>query len=457
MSALALAPFGHWLQRHGSLIRRVQWVVVLFYVTLLVVPAVLPLPDESAHIVNNLTIFAQFVFWGIWWPFVLLSMVLVGRMWCGVLCPEGALSEWASSKGRNRAIPRWVRWGGWPFVAFSLTTLYGQLVSVYQYPKAVLLVLGGSTVAAIIIGYLYGREKRVWCKYLCPVNGVFGLMSKLAPMHYKVDADAWRTSYHSVTRIVPVNCAPLVAMRQMEGASDCHSCGRCSGHRDAIALTARTPNHEVVKLGARLATGWQSVLILFGLLGIALGAFQWTVNPHFIQVKQLIAEWLIERDILWPFAENAPWWLLTNYPAQRDVFSWLDGALVSGYILGMGVLMGCALSAIIGLASRLLGPWQRQRFYHFSQALIPLAGCGVFLGLSALTVNLLKNDGVPVFWVSDLRLMLLIGASLWSLWLAIGISRQYPASTWRRLGALGIFSLALALVDANWILMFWIW
>ncbi|MEO8408009.1 MAG: 4Fe-4S binding protein, partial [Oxalobacteraceae bacterium] len=127
------------------------------------------------------------------------------------------------------------------------------------------------------------------------------------------------------------------------------------------------------------------------------------------------------------------------------------------YILGMGVLMGCALSAIIGLASRLLGPWQHQRFYHLCQALIPLAGCGVFLGLSALTVNLLKNDGVPVFWVSDLRLMLLIGASLWSLWLAAGITRQYPSAASRRWAALGAFGLALALVDANWILMFWIW
>lgn len=454
---VALAPLGSWMQSNGRLIRRVQWVVVLFYVALLVLPALLPLPDESAHIVNNLTIFAQFVFWGIWWPFVLLSMVLVGRVWCGVLCPEGSLTEWASSKGRNRSIPRWMRWGGWPFVAFSMTTLYGQLVSVYQYPKAVLLVLGGSTAAAIVVGYLYGREKRVWCKYLCPVNGVFELLSKLAPMHNLVDAAAWRKSYHSAIPIAAINCAPLVAMRQMQGASDCHMCGRCSGHRDAITLTARAPNHEVVKLGAQLATGWHSVLILFGLLGIALGAFQWSVNPHFIEVKQLIAEWLIERDILWPFAENAPWWVLTNYPAQRDVFSWLDGALVTGYILGMGLLMGCALSVIIGLSSRLLGSWQRQRFYHLCQALIPLAGCGVFLGLSALTVNLLKNDSVPVFWISDLRLLLLIGASLWSFWLAQGIMRQYAAPKLQRLAALGVFALALALVDLNWVLMFWVW
>src|SRR5260363_431808 len=53
-----------------------------------------------------------------------------GRVWCGILCPEGALSEFASRHGRSRPIPRWMRWGGWPFVAFSITTVYGQMVSV---------------------------------------------------------------------------------------------------------------------------------------------------------------------------------------------------------------------------------------------------------------------------------------------------------------------------------------
>ena len=106
-----LAALGDAMRQHARLIRRLQWLVVLFYAVLLVIPALLPLPDGQARLLDNLTVFAQFVFWGIWWPFVLLSMVLFGRLWCGTLCPEGSLSEWASERGLGRGTPRWLRWG----------------------------------------------------------------------------------------------------------------------------------------------------------------------------------------------------------------------------------------------------------------------------------------------------------------------------------------------------------
>ena len=102
----ALARFGDGLRRYGWIIRAVQWLIVAVYAVLVIVPALLPLPDNAAHIWTNLTLAAQFAFWGIWWPFVLVSMVLVGRAWCGVLCPEGALSEFASRWSRGYAVPR---------------------------------------------------------------------------------------------------------------------------------------------------------------------------------------------------------------------------------------------------------------------------------------------------------------------------------------------------------------
>jgi polyferredoxin len=453
-----LGQTGQWMQRHGNAIRGIQWIVVAVYAFLILVPAVMPLPDGSAHLWSNLTLAAQFVFWGIWWPFVLLSMVMLGRVWCGVLCPEGALTEFASKFGRGLAIPRWMRWGGWPFVAFGLTTIYGQMVSVYQYPKAVLLVLGGSTVGAMIIGVLYGREKRVWCKYLCPVNGVFSLLARLAPFHYTVDEAAWRRSYREGEhghRVIPINCAPLVPLRNMKGASDCHMCGRCSGHRDAISLEWRSPSTEIVQLGASRANAWDTALILYGLLGIAIGAFHWTVSTWFVDLKQGVAGWLIDRNILWPLDTNAPWFLFTHYPEQNDVFSWLDGGLVIGYIVATGLVYGTGLWMLLAGATRTLGRFDITRLHHLAQALIPIAGCGVFLGLSATTVSLLRAEHLPLWWVTDVRMTLLGVANLWSAWLAWRITRGYTKRMASRILATLWFIAALAVVDSAWYSMFW--
>jgi polyferredoxin len=459
-AAILLAGLGDWMKRHDRLIRRVQWCVIAMYAVLVIVPVLLPLPDDAAHLWSNLTLAAQFIFWGVWWPFVLLSMVLLGRIWCGVLCPEGALSELASKYGRGRAIPHWMRWRGWPFVAFALTTVYGQLVSVYQYPKAVLLVLGGSTVAAIAIGLVYGREKRVWCKYLCPVNGVFSLLARISPLHYRVNEDAWRASYTKGEhghRVVPVNCAPLVPLRAMQGGADCHMCGRCSGHREAVSLAPRSPSDEVVRLGAAHANGWDSALLLYGLCGIAIGAFHWSASPWFIALKQGCALWLIDHDIAWPLATNAPWFLLTHYAEQNDVFSWLDGMLIVAYIGATALVYGSVLALLLAAATRCLGAWQSARFHHLVQALIPVAGCGVFLGLSATTLSLLRAEHLWLGWAPYVRGALLLGANLWSLWLARGVSGRYGARALRRYGALAGVAAALLAIDSAWWLLFVHW
>lgn len=463
-----LAAVGEWLRTHAGLIRVLQWGVVLVYAVLLVVPAVLPLPERTAHVWSNVTIAAEFAFWGIWWPFVLLSMVLFGRLWCGVLCPEGTLTEWAAKRGRGLGVPHWMRWKGWPFTAFVCTTVYGQMVSVYQYPKAALVVLGGSTVAAVVVGYLYTRGKRAWCRYLCPVNGVFALLAKLAPMHYRTDETTWKRSLAleaasrptiSVHRVKPraVDCAPMLDLRHMHGEGTCHMCGRCSGHHDAIALQWRSPAQGVVEGAATEATAWQTALIVFGLLGVAIGAFHWSASPWFVDVKQALATWLVDRDILWPLADNAPWWLLTHYPDQNDVFTWLDGGLLLAYIGGTALLWGGVTLLLLALAVRLAGPWQVQRLHHLAQALIPLAGIGVFLGLSAITLTLLRGEGVLLHWANSARLALLLAASGWSLWLAVRILRHWGLRSGRVARALLPVLLALAWIGSAWGWLFWWW
>jgi hypothetical protein len=456
--AAAFARFGDWLRRNQKLIQRVQWGVVLAYLILVSVPAFLPLPERAAHIWTNFTLFAQFAFWGIWWPFVLLSMVLVGRAWCGIFCPEGALTEMAARHSRGLAVPRWLTWKGWPFVAFVGTTVYGQMISVYQYPKPALLILGGSTAGAIAVGWLYGRNKRVWCRYLCPVSGVFGLLAKLAPVHFRVDEEAWARSRHAHNAgVTPVNCAPLVPLRTMKGNHDCHMCGRCSGFRDAIELAPRSPNREIVEVAGAAPKPVETLLIVFGLMGVAAGAFHWSASPWYIDIKQALATWLIDGGVLWPLQPSAPWWIFTNYPDVNDQLTLLDGAVMLFYIAATALVIGALVYACLYAGTRSLGAWSAARFHHLAQSLIPIAACGVFLGLSATTVSMLRAEGVPLGFLGLIRAGLLAGAALWSIWLAWRIAARATASLPRRAGAAFSVALAAGVGVLSWALLFWIW
>ncbi|HJV83473.1 MAG TPA: 4Fe-4S binding protein [Noviherbaspirillum sp.] len=438
------------MQRNRRVILAIQWVVVFFYLLLLIVPAFMPIPPDDAHIYNNLRLFAQFMFWGIWWPFVMLSTMLLGRVWCGVFCPEGALTEMVSRHGLGRAIPRWMRWGGWPFVAFVCTTVYGQLVSVYEYPQAALLVLGGSTVAAVAVGFVFGKGKRVWCRYLCPANGVFALLAKIAPLHFRVDEEAWK---RNTERLPMVDCAPLIDIRHMKSASACHACGRCSDYRGAVQLAVRNPASEIINTRSKDVSHGEALTLIFGVLGIATAAFQWSSSRLFVQMKTAAATWLVEHDAFTLLRDNAPWWLLTHYPQANDVFTWLDGLCILVYILGGGTALGVAVLALIWLAARIANlpalPWRR-----LAMGLVPLAGMSVFLGLSMLTLGHLKAERVSLEWVAPVRILLLTAGSGFSAllgWrlLALRISI-------RRLLAFAVYLLPVALIELVWVIAFFV-
>ena len=176
-----LARFGDALERHHALVACIQWMMVLLYGLLLLVPVVSPSNDTSRA--------ARLMFWGIGWPVIVLSVMLSGRFWCGIFCPDGTLTEFASRHGKKRSIPRWIRWKGWPCTMLALTTLYGQAAGFQNHFHATLVLLGIPTTLALATGYLYGNGKRIWCMYLCPVNGLFGMLAKQSPIHFHVDKE----------------------------------------------------------------------------------------------------------------------------------------------------------------------------------------------------------------------------------------------------------------------------
>lgn len=447
-----LEKIGLFLRNNRRTIIAIQWLIVTLYAAMVIIPAFLPLPPEDAHIWDNLRLFAQFCFWGLWWPGVMIATVTMGRVWCGLFCPEGAVSEWVSQYGRGKALPRWLKWTGWPFVAFVMTTVYGQLVSVYEYPQAALLVLGGSTVAAVGIGLLYGREKRIWCRYLCPASGVFAVLAKIAPLHYKVDRAAWDRHQGDFE---PVNCAPLLDVRRMTSASECHSCGRCAGQRGAVTYSARSPFSEILDFNNPARTP-DALTLAYGVLGVATAAFQWTLSPWLLAIKLATADWLVDHNHFALLDNDVPWWLLTHYPEASDLFTWLDGALILGYLLGGGFLLGSLLLIGPAIAARLLKTehlsWQR-----FTLALTPLAAASVILGLSMLTVTHLKAERLWLGWLPYFRVGLLTTGCLGSLWLAFQLIQRSTGKNAQKWNAGLAMLWPVGLMATVWSLAFFVW
>ena len=126
------------------------------------------------------------LFWAWWWPLVLLSFPIVGRLWCSV-CPfmiYGEVSQKLSQWLFPRQLQRWPRqqaerWGGWFLMAFFALILVWEEVwdlNDTAYLSACLLLL--ITAGAMIFSVLF--ERRFWCRYLCPIGGMNGMFAKLS-------------------------------------------------------------------------------------------------------------------------------------------------------------------------------------------------------------------------------------------------------------------------------------
>ena len=162
-----------------------------------------------------------------------------------------------------------------------------------------------------------------------------------------------------------LNCAPLVAVKTMRGASHCHMCGRCSGFRGEVTLSRRSPNAEIVDVAGEKPKPWDTMLIVFGLMGLAAGAFHWAASPTYVRIKQTLAEWLVDKDIFWPLEPIAPWYVLTNYPQLNDVMTPLDGVVLILYILGF--MLAVALPVCLCLLGAALAGERGRSEEHTSE------------------------------------------------------------------------------------------
>lgn len=409
--------------------------MILFYLSLILIPPFLPRPAEDDGPFGNFGLFSHFIFWYLWWPLVVLSMILLGRAWCGLLCPEGALSAYASRFWGNRPVPNWMKWGGIPLLAFIAITLFGQLVGVYEYPKPQLLILGGSTLLALLFNLIYTRSGWVWCRYLCPISLLLGVFSRLGALHFRVDHQRLAAfDQHNPGKAAKKEpCPVFIHLPGLSTNRYCLMCFRCANWKDAIHLNIRRPGAELLQINQCEPLFWE-VIFLFGAVGLPLGVFHWTVDPLFLRLKHLLGglgiDWGLGRIMGW----SGPWWLMSHYPEAGEVFSLLDVASITIFILGaVGLSLGI-LSLLTAISTQILWPRMREKidfkelFTRIGYLYTPISLFSLFLGLSQLTFGYFAQNGLEREAIYLIRAAFLGTGALWSLYLGFRIIRLQEVS-----------------------------
>lgn len=211
---------------------------------------------------------ATLLTWGLWWPLLPVSLVLLGRAWCAV-CPLAAgVSALQSIANPQRAPPpSLIKAGPWlmGFTFLSLTwsdRVWGFTVSPVATGVIVIVLLTGALCTGLIF------QRRTWCRSLCPIGALTGLYATSAVVEL-------RGRPHSCQRCKSPDCytgnqqaqgCPLFEFpKTMDSNRNCNLCGNClksCPHRSP-RLALRAPARELWQLRKPLlGEAWLAILLV---------------------------------------------------------------------------------------------------------------------------------------------------------------------------------------------------
>ncbi len=431
-------------QKHVAIVHALTF---LAFLGLIVGPLFLSDPPEHSTPLDHFTTFANFIMWGIWFPLVFLSVIFTGRSWCGLLCPMGAASEWVNHLGMQRDIPQWLRWRGTPIVSFLIITILGQTVGVRDHPEAIAEVFGGTMLAAIAIGFIYGRNKRVWCRHTCPIGLLLGVFSRLGAVQFVPKKKRPGGDTYAEKGL----CPTMIDLRRKEESRHCIECFRCvkPETKGWLRMRLRRPGEEIEQI-RRHNPNAAEIWFLFLGTGIALGGFLWLAMPLFGHLRRTIGEWFIIQGWTW-VGYSGPSWLMVVQPERREVFVWLDFIMIVGFMTTCMVVVSVwlTLTTILSawLAGRLGGDLDlRRRFVELGYQYAPVAMVSLVIGLGGELFEILTFAGLGQTAIGTAKGSLFAAGIVWSIYLGdrilkvqgVAANRRWAPLTPGMLGSLAV-------------------
>lgn len=390
--------------------------MLVMLLILMVVPSVLGLPEDGETMFTSFTLFSGFLMWGLWFPLVFLSVIFFGRLWCGTLCPQGALAEMASKFSLGRNVPKWLQKPIVPILSFIIITIIGQVVGVRDYPLPAMAIFLGTTVIAVIVGLIYGKNRRVWCRHLCPVGPLLGVLSRLGTV--AIETDVKKGKAHI--------CPTFLNTREKSSSSDCIECFKCVGTEEngekgfaTLKMTLRRPGSEIENIKDKDPSIYE-VLFLFLSTGLALGAFHWLVNPLYTDYQMFLGGLFINAGLENFISYSGPWYTMVNYPEHGEVFTMLDVVTMTTF---MAVFMSLVAFMLYILTSISWTFTERKEGLneHVAKAgylYAPVALVSLVIGLGSMLFEFLADYGLGDFTVNILKMSIFFIGALWSMYLA---------------------------------------
>lgn len=164
---------------------------------------------------------------------ILVATLLLGRVYCSLLCPAGTVQELAARVGRRLRLAR-LRYVKIPFfvnlvflaaaavltgaVVFDPIALFGWLAlpsgeavnnglwgvrRLYSFETAALIALAVAVVVLVILPIFWGR---IFCDVACPVGTLYRLLARLPGRRMRIVADKC-VSCGKCARVCPSRCA----------------------------------------------------------------------------------------------------------------------------------------------------------------------------------------------------------------------------------------------------------
>lgn len=188
--------------------------------------------------------------------FTLVTTLVWGRMFCGFLCPFGALQDMIDAvvpTSWKRPLPTrvhrpatWVKYG--ILAVILVPAVLGSQISLYQYfePFGTVFFLSPSLPLWLIAGAFLGASvviPRFYCRYACPLGAALGILSLVSLRRIP------RVEHCSLCFVCEQKC-PTGAIRK--DVIDVHECVRCNVCEVQLIEQQGVCRHDIDEIRPRL-------------------------------------------------------------------------------------------------------------------------------------------------------------------------------------------------------------